>query len=106
VDPHADVLRERDPRARRQPGPVRRRFRDDWDDIRLDVSEYRHVGERAIALGRLVGTARRSGLRLSTERAWAATFRQRRVARMAIHEDWSTAVDWLNSPETTAQMRD
>jgi hypothetical protein len=31
-------------------------FDADWDEIRLDVSEYRHRGERAIALG----SARRS----------------------------------------------
>ena len=81
-------------------------FDADWDEIRLDVSEYRHRGDRVIALGRLVGTAKRSRLELSAERAWAATFRQGRVARMAIHERWSSAVDWLNSREANAEGRD
>jgi ketosteroid isomerase-like protein len=77
-------------------------FDADWDEIRLDVSEYRHRDERAIALGRLSGTAKRTRLALSAERAWAATFRQGQLARMRIHEDWSTAVEWLNSRETSA----
>jgi ketosteroid isomerase-like protein len=78
-------------------------FDADWNEIRLDVFEYRHRGDRAIALGRLVGTARRTGLELSDERAWAATFREGRVVRMTIHEDWSTAIDWLNSRDTGAE---
>jgi ketosteroid isomerase-like protein len=77
-------------------------FDDDWDEIRLEVSQYRHRRERAIALGRLVGTAKRSRLELSTERAWAATFREGRVARMEIHAHWSTAIEWLNSVGTSA----
>jgi ketosteroid isomerase-like protein len=78
-------------------------FDADWDEIRLEVSEYRHRGERAIALGRLVGTAKRSRLELSAERAWAAVFREGRVASMEIHEHWSIAIDWLNSRETHAE---
>jgi ketosteroid isomerase-like protein len=81
-------------------------FDNDWDGIRLDVAEYRQRADHAIALGRLTGTAKRSRLALSTERAWAATFRERRVARMAIHEHWSTAVDWLESQQTDAHARD
>jgi hypothetical protein len=50
-----------------------------------------------------VGTARRTGLEFSDERAWAATFRQGKLVRMTIHEDWSTAIDWLNSRETDAE---
>jgi ketosteroid isomerase-like protein len=78
-------------------------FDADWTEIRLDVSEYRQRGDRAIALGRLVGTAKRSRLELSNERAWAAVFREGRVARMEIHEHWSTAIDWLSSPETPVE---
>jgi ketosteroid isomerase-like protein len=77
-------------------------FDDDWDEIRLEVSEYRDRGERAIALGRLVGMAKRSRLELSAGRAWAATFREGRVARMEIHEHWSIAIEWLNSVGTSA----
>jgi ketosteroid isomerase-like protein len=77
-------------------------FDDDWDEIRLEVSEYRHRGEHAIALGRLVGMAKRSRLELSAGRAWAATFREGRVARMEIHEHWSIAIEWLNSVGTSA----
>jgi ketosteroid isomerase-like protein len=75
------------PRARRRPRLVRRGFDADWDEIRLDVSEHRHRGDRAIALGRLVGTARRTRLEFSDERAWAATFRQGKLVGMTIHED-------------------
>jgi ketosteroid isomerase-like protein len=75
-------------------------FDADWNEIRLDVSEYRHRNEGAIALGRLVGTAKRTRLELGSERAWAATFHQGRVMRMAIHEHWSTAIDWLDSRES------
>jgi ketosteroid isomerase-like protein len=78
-------------------------FDADWDEIRFDVSEYRHLGDRAIAIGRLIGTARRTRLELSGERAWAATFRQGKLVRMTIHEDWSSAIDWLNSRETDAE---
>jgi hypothetical protein len=64
----------------------------DWDAIRLDVSEYRHRGDRATALGRLIGTARRRRLELSGERAWAATFRQGKAGenddpRGLVHRD-------------------
>jgi hypothetical protein len=65
--------------------------------------DTREALRRAIALGRLVGMARRTRLELSSERAWAATFRQGRVAKTTIHEDWSTAIDWLNSRETDAE---
>jgi ketosteroid isomerase-like protein len=78
-------------------------FDADWDEIRLDVSEYRHRGDRAIALGRLVGTARRTRLELSRERAWAAMFRQGKLVRMTIHEHWSTAIDWLDARDTGAE---
>jgi hypothetical protein len=58
---------------------------------------------RAIALGRLVGTARRTRLEFSGERAWATTFRQGGVVRMTIPQDWFSAIDWLNSRETDAE---
>jgi hypothetical protein len=61
------------------------------------------IATGAIALGRLVGTARRTRLEFSDERAWAATFRQGKLVSMTIHEDWSTAIDWLNSRETDAE---
>jgi ketosteroid isomerase-like protein len=72
-------------------------FDADWDQIKLDVAEFHQHGKHAVALGRLTGKAKRSGIEIDAERAWAATFRKGKVARMVIHERWETAMAWLDA---------
>jgi ketosteroid isomerase-like protein len=72
-------------------------FDSDWDQIKFDVAEFHQRGQHAVALGRLTGKAKRSGIEIDAERAWAATFDRRKVARMVIHERWETAMTWLDA---------
>jgi ketosteroid isomerase-like protein len=53
-----------------------------WSALHIDVSEFRDLGDRVLVLGRLIATARETGVELDTQVAWIVTFEDDQVAEI------------------------
>lgn len=53
-----------------------------WETVQMVIDEISEHGNRVLAVGRLRGRARRTGMELDSPMAWVATFDEGQVASM------------------------
>jgi ketosteroid isomerase-like protein len=53
-----------------------------WETVQMVIDEISEHGNRVLAVGRLRGRARRTGMELDSPMAWVATFDEGKVASM------------------------
>jgi len=63
-----------------------------FDGFRVEVDEYRAVGDRVLALGRLEATGRGSGIPVSTPMGAVSEFRDGKMSRTRIYLDQAEAL--------------
>jgi ketosteroid isomerase-like protein len=51
-----------------------------WETVEMDIDEISEHGDRVLAVGRLRGRARETGMELDSPMAWVATFDEGKVA--------------------------
>lgn len=54
---------------------------DDWEDLHVEATELRDLGDRVVALGRMAGRGRGSGIDVTGEMAWVVDFRDGKILR-------------------------
>ncbi len=64
-----------------------------WDSLNWEIEEVRDVGDAALALGRIRGKGRESGVAIDTSAAWVAHFRGGLIARFRTYTDRSEALE-------------
>jgi ketosteroid isomerase-like protein len=64
-----------------------REIRDTWTELLVVVDEFRDLGDKVLALGRLEGRGIASGVRVDTPLAIFAEFRGRKVSRSRAYFD-------------------
>jgi len=64
-----------------------------WAAVHVDISEYRDLGDRVLALGEITATARESGVELETQVAWIATFENGQATEMRTFASQSEALE-------------
>jgi ketosteroid isomerase-like protein len=52
-----------------------------FTDLRTELTEFRDLGDRVLAFGRIRARGRESGLQLDQETGWVVTFRRGRVVK-------------------------
>jgi ketosteroid isomerase-like protein len=51
-----------------------------WETVQMEVDELSEHGDRVLAVGRLRGRARRTGMELDSPMGWVATFEGEKIA--------------------------
>jgi len=74
-------------------GEYMRRFLESWDDMRMEATDYRQVGDSFVVWVRRSATGKGSGLPLEDRSFHVWTFRGRRVIRMELFERESDALN-------------
>jgi len=65
-----------------------------WAEIRMEVEELRDLGdERVLAIGVLLGTARGSGVPVSSKMAWIVEVSAGRITYMRTYSDAAAALE-------------
>lgn len=80
----------------RGPEGVRQWLKSDaeaWHEIRVEADDLRDLGDRVLAIGRIKGRGRGSGLELDSPAAWIFEFRGRRVCHMRGYLDPTEALE-------------
>ena len=83
--PVMQVLLGGDPKAYRGHAGVREWVHDlaaSFDDIHIELSEVRDLGDRVLAIGRLSGRGKASGVETEITLAWLAEFTRGRATRV------------------------
>src|SRR5437867_1468443 len=78
-----------------------RRFWDEWHavwDLRIDISEFRDLGEAALALGRMTTHGKASGIDLEGPVAYVAEFEDGLVRKLRAYLDPSQALEAVGLP--------
>jgi ketosteroid isomerase-like protein len=81
--------------AYRGPGAWAQAFRDfdeSWTDLRFTVEEIRPVGDRVVAIARLGGRGRASGVDIDARLALLFGFRAGKIVRMQTYTDVAEAL--------------
>ncbi len=63
-----------------------------WEQLRAEVDEFRDLGDRVLAIGRIVGRGRGSGVELDSPAAWIFDLRGGRVSYMRGYLDPAEAL--------------
>jgi ketosteroid isomerase-like protein len=63
-----------------------------WEGFRVEADEYRSVGDRVLALGRLEATGRGSGVPVSTPMGAVSEFRDGKMSRTRTYLDQAEAL--------------
>jgi ketosteroid isomerase-like protein len=66
---------------------------DTWESLWWDVDEIREVTDAAIALGRIRGRGRDSGVAIDTAAGWMAHFRDGLIVRFRTYADRGAALE-------------
>jgi len=77
-------------------GETRRYFKEldeSWADLRVEVADYRDLGDRVIALGRMRGTGKASHAEIVHEFATVFVVRNSRFARVDSYNDPKAALE-------------
>jgi ketosteroid isomerase-like protein len=73
------------------------RYLHEWDemleDIRFDVADYRQVGERVVAIGKVRGRGKGGGTPVEVPLALVYTFEDNRVTRVEEYLDLNEALE-------------
>jgi ketosteroid isomerase-like protein len=64
-----------------------------WIDLRWDVDEVRDGNDWVLALGRIRGTGRESGVAINTRGGWVARFHAGRITHFQTHSDRAKALE-------------
>jgi len=72
-------------------GDYMRRFLESWDDIRMEATNYREVGDSFVVRVRRTARGSGSGVQLDDESIHVWTFRGKTVIRMELFEQESAA---------------
>jgi hypothetical protein len=62
-----------------------------WADVRIEIQEYRDLGERVLALGRVRATGRSSRIQVDDPFATLFAVRNSLFVRVESYKDWAAA---------------
>ena len=66
-----------------------------WETVQMDIDELTEHGERVLAVGRLRGRARETGMELGSPMGWVAAFRGDRIASIRTYASVAEARESL-----------
>lgn len=66
-----------------------------WETVQMDINELTEHGERVLAVGRLRGRARETGMELGSPMGWVATFSGDRIASIRTYASVAEAREAL-----------
>jgi ketosteroid isomerase-like protein len=69
-----------------------REVRDTWSELRVTIDEYRDLGDRMVALGRLQGCGIGSGVEVDTPLGIVVEMREQKVSRSTAYFDHGEAL--------------
>jgi len=64
-----------------------------WEAVQMDIDELTEHGERVLAVGRLRGRARATGMEVDSPMGWVTTFREGKVASIRTYPSVAEARD-------------
>ena len=64
-----------------------------WESLRWEVEEIREVGDSAVALGRIHGNGRDSGVAIDTSAGWVARFQDGLIAAFRTYTNRDEALE-------------
>jgi ketosteroid isomerase-like protein len=84
------------PSRRWQGDQIRRYFEEldeAWVEVRAEIEDYRVHGEHVVALGRICGTGRSSGVQLDAPLGTTLVVKGSRIARVDSFTEWDDALE-------------
>jgi ketosteroid isomerase-like protein len=54
---------------------------DDWEEAQVEATDFRDLGDRVIALGRMAGRGKASGVEVTNEMGWVVDFHDGKIVR-------------------------